>query len=129
MFDNVISFGRVGSSEPALSDEDQARVNAVRRELQDMIFDDYEAEKIEHNNPAQGKMLSPMSHLYSMLLSDAAVLEAINSTDLEAEGLETELQKVCFAQLAMMEKAVLIHNKVFETNYQDWKMSIKETIK
>lgn len=129
MFDNVISLRRVGSSELALSDEDQARVNAVRRELQDMIFDDYEAEKIEHNNPARGKMLSPMSHLYSMFLSDAAVLEAINSTDLEAEGLETGLQKVCFAQLAMMEEAVLIHNKVFDTNYQDWKMSIKETIK
>lgn len=126
MKDNVVSFGRVGTSEPTLSEEDQARVNAVRLELQEMIFDGYEAETNEHNNPARGKVLSPMPHMYSMLLSDAAILETINKTEFEEAGLETDLQKVIISQLTMMDEAVAISNKVFGTNFQDLNPTVNE---
>lgn len=119
MNENVVGFGKVGNSQPILTDEEQARVDAVRLELQEHIFDNYEAEEVKHHNPARGKLLSPMAHMYSMLLSDAAILEAINGDSLEEEGITTDLEKVGLAQLVMIEKAIDITNKIFGSNFQD----------
>ena len=119
MTGNVIPFGRWVQTDEMLSEEDQGRVNEARKDFQDFIFDEYEAPNIDTANPNRGKRLSPLPHMFSMMVPDSVVLQAVNDTALPEEWDDT--QRLSYYTLNVLTDLNDISNTVFGTGFVDTK--------
>tara|TARA_B110000503_G_C6922602_1_gene319340 strand:+ start:313 stop:702 length:390 start_codon:yes stop_codon:yes gene_type:complete len=117
MTDNVIPFGRLVQDAPMLSEEEQGRVLEARKDFQDFIFDEYEAPNIDTANPNRGKRLTPLPHMFSMLLPDYVVLQALNDTEAPEEW--GDIQRLSYYTMNVLSDLNDISNTVFGTGFVD----------
>jgi hypothetical protein len=119
MTGNVIPFGRWVQTDEMLSEEDQGRVNEARKDFQDFIFDEYEAPNIDTANPNRGKRLSPLPYIFSMVVPDYIVLQALDDTEAPADWGDT--QRLAYYTMNILSDLNDISNEVFGTGFVDTK--------
>ena len=117
MTDNVIPFGRWVQTDEMLSEDEQGRVNEARKDFQDFIFDEYEAPEIDTENPTRGKRLTPLPHMFSMLLPDYVVLQALNDTEAPEEW--GDIGRLSYYTMNVLSDLNEISNTVFGTGFVD----------
>lgn len=117
MSDNVIPFGRLVQTDEQLCDEDYQRVLEVRKDFQDFIFNEYEAPTIDTANPNRGKRLTPLPHMFSMMVPDNIVLQALNDTEVPEEWSDT--QRLAYYTVNVLSDLNDISNAVFGTGFVD----------
>ena len=117
MTENVIPFGRSLDPDASLTPEELEWVELARSEFQDFLFDEYEAPEIDTANPHRGKRLSPVPHLFSMMLSDGAVLGAL--TDKGLPKGYTNAERLSYYTLNLLTDFNDISNKVWGTGFVD----------
>ena len=117
MTENIVPFGRAVQLFEQLSEEEYGRVLEAWKSFQDFIFDECEAPEIDTEDPTRGKRLSPLPHMFSMMVPDYVVIQALNDTDVSAEWSDT--QRLSFYTMNVLSDLTEVSNTVFGTGFVD----------